>query len=47
MNMTLPAGSYTCYFGVDTVMNGTLDMGDIYYDSVGVDIHPTSTPSAY
>ncbi len=39
MNMFgLPQGTYTFYFGVDMIMNGSLDMGDIYYDSVGVTI---------
>jgi hypothetical protein len=38
MNYVLPAGSYTCYFGVDTVMNGSIDMspGQIYYDYVDI-----------
>lgn len=40
MNMTLPAGSYTFYFGVDMIMNGLLDMGQIYYDSVQVTVTP-------
>jgi hypothetical protein len=43
MNMSLPAGDYTCYFGVDMNMNGSLDMGEIYYDSVEVDIISTVT----
>ena len=34
----LDAGTYTFYFGVDMVMNGSLDMGSIYYDSVVVNI---------
>jgi len=34
----LPLGTYTFYFGVDMVMNGSLDMGSIYYDSVIVNI---------
>jgi hypothetical protein len=39
LNMSgLPLGSYTFYFGVDTVMNGSIDMGQIYYDSVDVNI---------
>ncbi len=29
----LPTGCYTCYFGVDLIMNGTIDMAQIYYDS--------------
>ena len=40
---TLPVGTYTFYFGVDMIMNGTLDMGEgqIYYDGVVVKITPT------
>ena len=34
----LPVGTYIFYFGVDTVMNGQLDMGDLYFDGVVVDI---------
>jgi hypothetical protein len=36
----LSSGSYTFYFGVDTVMNGTLDpgFGQLYYDSVEVNV---------
>ena len=34
----LPAGSYTFYFGVDILMNGSLDMGLAYYDFVTVNI---------
>jgi hypothetical protein len=49
LNMSgLPLGSYTFYFGVDTNMNGLIDMGQLYYDSVDVNIyHPTSTPLRY
>ena len=36
----LPTGNYTFYFGVDMVMNGSLDMSDIFYDSVVVNITP-------
>jgi hypothetical protein len=36
MNMTLPAGSYTFYFGVDMVMDGLVTMSNIYYDIVKV-----------
>jgi len=36
----LPTGTYTFYFGVDGNMNGVIDMGQIYYDSVGVTITP-------
>ena len=39
LNITgLPVGTYTFYFGVDMVMNGSLDMDQIYYDSVEVNI---------
>lgn len=34
----LPAGAYTFYFGVDTVMDGNLTMGNMHYDSVRVNI---------
>jgi hypothetical protein len=34
----LPIGSYTFYFGVDMNMNGALDMGQVYYDSVSVTV---------
>lgn len=36
----LPAGSYTFYFGVDTVMNGTVDTdsGVLFYDTVVVNV---------
>ncbi|MBI4683299.1 MAG: hypothetical protein HY757_09405 [Nitrospirae bacterium] len=42
MDYVLPAGNYTCYFGVDTVVNGIVDMGpgQIFYDSVGVTVTP-------
>ena len=40
MNMTLPTGSYTFYFGIDANMNGSIDMGAIYYDSVDVTVTP-------
>jgi hypothetical protein len=40
MNMNLPVGKYTFYFGVDTNMNGSIDMGQLYYDSVDVIINP-------
>lgn len=35
---SLPVGNYTLYFGVDTLMNGALDWGQLHYDSVGVTI---------
>ncbi len=42
----LPIGTYTYYFGVDMVMNGLLDLDQIYYDSVEVNINPLpGTPS--
>ena len=48
LNMSnLPLGSYTFYFGVDTNMNGSIDMGVLSHDTVDVNIHATSTPSAY
>lgn len=34
----LPDGTYTFYFGVDMVMNGSIDMAQMYFDSVGVTI---------
>lgn len=34
----LPAGSYTFYFGVDLLMNGMLDLGKLYYNSIAVTI---------
>lgn len=36
----LPEGAYTFYFGVDIIMNGTVDTGSgqLFYDSVVVDI---------
>jgi hypothetical protein len=34
----LPAGTYTFYFGVDTVMDGNITMGNMYYDFVQVDV---------
>ncbi len=38
LNTTLPVGTYTVYFGVDTVMNGILDMDQAHYDYVSVNI---------
>jgi len=35
---TLSAGTYNFYFGVDTKMNGSVDMDHMYYDSVTVNI---------
>ncbi len=41
LNMSnLPPGSYTFHFGVDTNMNGVIDMGELYADSVAVTITP-------
>jgi len=34
----LPVGDYTYYFGVDTEMNGQLDMEHIQYDSIDVTV---------
>jgi len=34
----LPAGKYTVYFGIDTNMNGQLDINQLYSDSVVVNI---------
>jgi hypothetical protein len=30
----LPVGTYAVYFGVDTIMNGVLDFGNLYFDLV-------------
>lgn len=41
LNRILPGPtSYTFYFGVDTIMNGTIDMGSMIYDSVMVEVLP-------
>jgi hypothetical protein len=32
----LPEGKYVFYFGVDTIMNGSIDYDEVYYDSVEV-----------
>jgi hypothetical protein len=34
----LPIGNYTFYFGVDVNMNGSLDMGQAYYDTAQVTV---------
>ena len=34
----LPAGTYTLYFGVDTVMDGNVTWDSVYYDTVVVNI---------
>ncbi len=36
----LSEGTHTFYFAIDTNMNGSLDMGSIYYDSVEVNVTP-------
>ncbi len=38
LNTPLPAGTYTIYFGVDTVVNGTLDLDQAHYDYITVNI---------
>ena len=45
LNTPLPAGTYTLYFGVDMAMNGLLDMDQIYYDSVKIDIQSGNSDS--
>jgi hypothetical protein len=41
LNMSgLPIGSYTFYFAVDMIMNGSIDLDQIYYDGVGVTVTP-------
>jgi hypothetical protein len=42
LNSPLPDGAYTCYFGVDMVMNGALDLGQLYYDSVDFNVSPST-----
>ncbi len=39
-NDTLSPGTYTIYFGVDMNMNGLLDMDQVYYDHVVVNVTP-------
>lgn len=34
----LPIGIYTFHFGVDLLMNGSLDFDQLHYDSVDVNI---------
>ena len=34
----LPTGTYTFIFGVDVVVNGSVDFEHLYYDSVGVNV---------
>ncbi len=39
LNMSgLPAGNYTCYFGVDINMNETIDFGQLFYNDVEVNV---------
>ncbi len=39
LNMSgLPTGNYTFYFGIDMIMNSSIDMDQMYYDSVEVTI---------
>lgn len=41
LNMSgLPAGTYTFYFAVDTIMNNVLDIGSLFFDFVVVNITP-------
>ena len=34
----LPVGTYTVYFGVDTVMDGVVTLGSMFYDFVVVNV---------
>lgn len=43
---SLPPDTYQFYFGVDTKMNGELDMDSVFYDSVEVIVTPTDNGSA-
>jgi hypothetical protein len=43
LNMTLPQGAFTFYFGVDDIMNGNVD-GNLFYDSVNVTVNAGSAP---
>lgn len=39
LDTTLPTpGPYIFYFGVDTIMNGVIDWGYLYYDAVVVNV---------
>jgi hypothetical protein len=41
LNFTgLLPGIYNFYFGVDTVMNGLIDVDDLYFDSLTVEVEP-------
>lgn len=39
----LPAGTFTFYFGVDTIPNGEVDVGNLFYSFVTVNITEAST----
>lgn len=36
----LPVGTYTFYFAIDKNMNGVIDFGELFFDSVVVNITP-------
>jgi len=36
----LPVGSYTFYFGYDPVMNGSLELGELLFDRIRVEVTP-------
>ena len=42
-----PIGSYTFYFGVDMNMNSHLDMQNLYYDSVEVEVVGSKSSTLY
>ena len=44
LNGPLPAGTYTVYFVIDMVMNGSLDMAQAYYDTVKVTVTEPPPP---
>ncbi|MGG7054318.1 hypothetical protein [Nitrosomonas sp. ANs5] len=35
---SLPAGRYTIYFGIDTIMDGRLNVGNAYYDAIPINV---------
>lgn len=39
----LPVGAYTCYFAVDSNMNGTLDYDSLHYDQITVNVTPSTS----
>ena len=43
----LPEGSYTCYFGVDTSMDDSLNMGLLSYDSVKIECDGSPSPLSH